>query len=154
MQELLKQISSLSWWIGVVLVGVLVNIASPFISRAIERRLSRFSDWQRRRSQSKQEKRQTLLNNLRADPHKQVLFAIAENRYRVRSSNNFLVSLLAVGFATGFLYIGRDIFPVFAVVISALLFLCSVVGVLFSLDDTREAIEVKKILAELNPDLF
>lgn len=50
MDELTKNLSSPYWWIGVVVVGILINLASAYLKPALDRWLSRMSVWWRNQS--------------------------------------------------------------------------------------------------------
>ena len=84
MDDFLKSLASPSWWIGVVLVSLLINLASAYIKSPLDAFLSNVSRrWSERSVRSKQ-KRIALVASLAADKHKQILYLARESRCRFR----------------------------------------------------------------------
>ena len=85
MNEFLVNLSSLSWWLGVVVVGILINVVSPYLNRWLERTLLKTSSTFRRRAIQLSEQRSKKIAELKVDPHKQILYAFKEQRLRIRA---------------------------------------------------------------------
>ena len=74
MNELLSSFTSTSWWLGVVFVGVTINVISAYLKGPIDRLFSSLSiAWQERTEKSRQERESTIAA-LREDQHLQVIF--------------------------------------------------------------------------------
>lgn len=82
MDEFIKSINSISWWFGVVFVGLILNILSTYIKEWVDSVLSKISLWWRKRSNAAYTSRILLIADLRNDKHKQVLMLAEENRNR------------------------------------------------------------------------
>lgn len=54
MTDFIANLSSLYWWISVVVVGILVNVCSTYLQKVLDSRMSRTSDWWRQRSLQRQ----------------------------------------------------------------------------------------------------
>lgn len=97
MRDFLTNITTLSWWISVVIVGILINIFSAYLKDKFDGYLSSISSWWRYRSEAQRAKRESLLNKLRDNSHEQVMTALDEMRNRVRSIQFFLMGGLHFG---------------------------------------------------------
>jgi hypothetical protein len=84
MNDVLNNLSSASWWIGVVVVGIIINIVSVYIKAKLDSRLTKASSWWQRRSVVRTEKRKKEIEKLRESHHEQVMLAIAALRDRMR----------------------------------------------------------------------
>jgi len=93
MTEFLAQLSSPSWWLGIVVVSLLVNLASAYIKSPLDGFLSHLSKKWDERSALARQQRDALVDSLARDQHKQLLFLAAEMRCRLRE---ILYSVLAV----------------------------------------------------------
>lgn len=83
MAEFVSNLASPSWWFGVVVVGVLINIASQLVQRHLDKQLSAVSTRWRLRSESKKAKRTQTIELLRANPTSRYLYALSELRLRM-----------------------------------------------------------------------
>ncbi|MGB2832568.1 MAG: hypothetical protein WBC07_06415, partial [Methylotenera sp.] len=101
MDELLKTISSLSWWVGVVGVGFALNLLSAYAKSPLDTVLGRISrSWQERNARTRSE-RAALVNALRTDKHLQILFLAREQRRRMQE-----IAYLAMACLFGVLTVG------------------------------------------------
>ena len=82
---------SLTWWLSVVLVGLLIHIAGGFLHHALDEFLRRWSGQRRSWSQARREKFQQQVDKLRDNPAEQQIQAIC------------FVALLIVGLGATFL---------------------------------------------------
>jgi hypothetical protein len=54
MEDIFKSIASPNWWVGVVLVGLALNLASAYLKAPLDRLMSRLSEtWRRRVERSR-----------------------------------------------------------------------------------------------------
>ena len=84
MDEFAKTITSLSWWLGVVLVGILLNVISAYLKSPLDKFFSSISKRWRTRSEIARLQRERLIAELRENPTRQALLLEEENRYRLR----------------------------------------------------------------------
>ncbi len=84
MNDFLKNLSSASWWIGVVVVGLIINIVSVYIKANLDSRLAKASTWWQKRSLARNENRKKEIEKLRKNPHGQIMLALAALRDRIR----------------------------------------------------------------------
>jgi hypothetical protein len=52
MSELLKDLTSFHWWMGVVIVGIVINLASDYLKPRADKLLSSMSTWYGTRTES------------------------------------------------------------------------------------------------------
>jgi hypothetical protein len=55
MDELIRNLGSASWWIGVVLVGIATSIMAAYAKPALDRLISGFSQWWSTRTEARQQ---------------------------------------------------------------------------------------------------
>src|SRR2546426_5939142 len=85
MSDLIADFQSPRWWMSVVVVGILVNMAATYLLRFMDVRLTKTSTWWRRRKASAQQARGPLVEALRADRDRRAQFEAGEIRSRLRS---------------------------------------------------------------------
>lgn len=96
MNELLRNISSPSWWVGVVIVGILINLISAYLKPRIDGIVSKFSTRRRNQLAADREFRKATVERLRADPHEQVMAVASELRWRMRSLGAMLLGAVCI----------------------------------------------------------
>lgn len=84
MQDLFAVFSSLSWWISVVIVGILINIVSNLLQRGLDGSFSKSSARLQRYSERIRDKSNQDYERVRNSQHEQMLWAFREMRYRLR----------------------------------------------------------------------
>lgn len=97
MRNFLSNFTSLYWWLSVVIVGILINLLSAYLYKKVDKRFSGVSDWWRKKSEAKKARRMEDLNQLRDNPHKQIMASLAEVRHRSRSLMFLLFGILMLG---------------------------------------------------------
>ena len=80
MSELLGQLTSISWWFSVVLVGIIVSL----VGARADRWLASFSAWARARSARRQQNFERYVAQLRESPERRLVAVAAETRSRLR----------------------------------------------------------------------
>jgi ABC-type Mn2+/Zn2+ transport system permease subunit len=76
MGEFIKDLSTLHFWLAVVVVGLLLEVGGHLLAKSIDKSLARTSSWWKFKSEAKTAKRQKLIEELRADPKKQILHLV------------------------------------------------------------------------------
>lgn len=84
MDELLKTITSISWWVGVVIVGFLLNLLSAYAKSPLDAFLGGISRSWQRRSERSRAKRKAQIEALRSSEHLQILYLAREQRRRLQ----------------------------------------------------------------------
>ena len=85
MDEFLKNLASVGWWLGVVFVGIVLNVFSAYLKSPIDALLSRlFATWSKR-SQSAREKHLTAVAALCRSEQLQIMVLVDANRYRLNA---------------------------------------------------------------------
>ena len=92
MDEFVKSLSSLSWWLSVVVVGILINLVSAYLKPRIDHRLLLTSSWWRKRSQERIERYEKELARLWETPHEEILLAIEGMRMRTEAIVSMILS--------------------------------------------------------------
>ncbi len=64
MKEFLDSLGSISWWLSVVVVGVLVHLVSTYLKSRLDSSLSRRSAKSRERAEAQKVKRQKQIESL------------------------------------------------------------------------------------------
>ncbi|ELP2650140.1 hypothetical protein R1U54_000196 [Vibrio fluvialis] len=135
MDEFLKDASSMNWWIGVVFVGVVINIVSGYIKKGLENNLSKISGYWKGKKDQRAEIERCKISLLRNNSELRILYALRESRYRIRSFFFIVSGYGSLAFA--------DIFGhKFAIGIMAF----GAITILVGLSDHRSAMEVKRLV--------
>jgi len=92
MDELLKNLTSLSWWIGVVIVGFLVNISSSYFKPWFDKISSRYSEKKKLESEERQRVFEDTVQYLIENP-----FELLEIRLTVIYYNLRMILFIAAG---------------------------------------------------------
>jgi hypothetical protein len=85
MSEFIKALTSPAWWISVVVVGILINLASAYVKHFLDKRLAKGSTWWRNRTEKQVAERRTLIETLKSSEHEQLLASLDDIRYRSRA---------------------------------------------------------------------
>ena len=146
MRQFLNDVSSLSWWIGVVIVGILVNLASEYFRRRLDRAIGQLSTSWAARSEKRRRMRTEMVEHLRTDRHEQVLAAVQEVSWRVKAIEVAAAGITAVLIAIA----ARQVLPqgTLTRVVLACLFAIGAINILLSLVYSRESREIKTTLNE------
>ena len=130
MGESLDSIGSIYWWISVVVVGILVNIASSFIWRFAETRVTRGRIRLRRRSEKEKAERQERVDRLREGGRAIRTMEGIKAAYSAAHANSLLLrSILFAVFALGSFGASRlsSFSPTLSLMYSAVSVLCSLI---------------------------
>jgi hypothetical protein len=156
MDEFLSNLYSLSWWLGVVVVGILINIISPYLNKGMDKILMKTSATFKNKTMERLEKRKQKIDELKADPHKQIMFSFREQRLRIRTLfgllGGFLFAFISV--FIGFLIVGTHITmnKYLFMAFTGLPMLYSLIRLTIAFNDNRTFVGLRKILDEVNPD--
>ena len=107
MSELAKNLSSLSWWVSVVVVGLVLNIGSAYLKPWLDRLGGSLSTSLRDHNERTRARRAGWIELLRTDHHAQLLMYAREARLRQRGNQFLLLSILLV--MLGALFAGGNI---------------------------------------------
>ena len=101
MKEIFEQITSPTWWVTVVIVGILINLASAYLKDPTDRIASRFSSARREQSAKRLNQRKEKIEYLASNPSEIPIAAMQEIRYRIRAMFAFigLLGFFAIGLA-------------------------------------------------------
>ena len=102
MEELLKDLGSVRWWGGVVISGMLINLASTYIKPIIDRTFLRLSEKGKNKLKSMREADAAYLERLRTDKDFLFLEALEELRDRSRSTHMLLMGSFILAAASIF----------------------------------------------------
>ena len=94
MDEFANSVSSLSWWLGVVVVGIVLNVVAAYLKPRLDKLFSTMSSSWRNRSEKRFSERKRLADELRNDKHQQILILGEETRARIRGIAAFILSLM------------------------------------------------------------
>jgi hypothetical protein len=99
MKEFLTNIGSVYWWVSVVVVGILINLASAYLKTRLDTSVSRASKWWRLKSNVQRAQRQKDIARLRGDSQEQLVIAISEIRHQIRAVGFLVFTLIFLVFA-------------------------------------------------------
>lgn len=139
MDKFLQDISSSYWWLGVVLVGVVINILSSYLRRLMENNFSKFSQFWQTRRQSRIDDFNRRVDLLKKDADLKFVYALRESRYRIRAIGFLIFGLIF--FDLGFLLEGRA-----PLGIQTLPMIAALITLMLGLDDHLDAMKVKKLV--------
>lgn len=94
--EILNDLHSFHWWVSVVLVGVAASIIGNFCFRFIDVILKSTFDWWDKRQKATDSRFQKELEELVKAPQHEKIVRIAENRARLKATENIVMSILWV----------------------------------------------------------
>jgi hypothetical protein len=99
MDAFLKDIATPNWWLGVVAVGILINLVSPFIGTMLGRSSSKLLSYWRSRSEKQKASDQRLIERLRSSEYERMMAATDEVGQLLRSTLFFVsaFSLIVIG---------------------------------------------------------
>jgi len=109
LRDLLNELMSVRFWVAVVVVGLLVNLAAMWLNPRLERIGGALSGTIRRRNQARADRRAAMVARVAADPSVQVIVQFNEMRMRLIS-----ITLLVFGFTLGQISIGLKFVGVFS----------------------------------------
>jgi hypothetical protein len=96
MDEFLRDISSSRFWVSVVIVGILINLASAYLKTPSDKLLRLLSGSWRGFSEQRKARREELVLRALEDPEFRIGLRFQELRHRIRSTG-FLVVAVFIG---------------------------------------------------------
>jgi len=93
MHEVITELSSIRWWISVVLAGILINLLSTYLKPQLDKAASKLSLKGKIKLKSMREAETLYLNKLRSDKDFRVLETFEELRFRARSTHMLLMGV-------------------------------------------------------------
>jgi hypothetical protein len=100
MTDFLSHLTSVSWWLSVVLVGLLINVFGVYLTRRLDRNFSKTSLWLRSKSRQFREKHARDLAKIENDSHEAIMLGLSELRCRLRSLVYLLAGVMCLAFFT------------------------------------------------------
>lgn len=101
MSDLMKQVSSLSWWIGVVFVGILVSLIASYIKPRTDRILGFCSARYREKNNRNEEAKSREIELLRHSEHEQIMRMHSVNYRRLQAIGIQLVAVCLILLSAG-----------------------------------------------------
>lgn len=114
MTKLTEYLSDPGWWLGVVVVGLIINVASVYLIRRLDAQLSRISERWRARSEQARADRLLRVDLIRTSERELFLHLFRELRLRERAVWQLVNGL-------GFLMLGLNSFAPREIQIASLL---------------------------------
>ncbi len=143
MEKFLQDILSGYWWVSVVVVGVLINLASAYLKPFLEGRLARISGYWRTKREAEVELFNRQVSLLKGSADLRSVYALRENRYRLQSITFLVFSVLS------FLLIllgGIWVIPIIGKYSLTAGGISGLISFLFFLDEQHQADQVKKLV--------
>ena len=107
----MKDITSLAWWISVIIIGVSINILTWYLKPKIDNFLAKYSTRIRESREKKDKKIKLTIEKLKNDKHEQTMLAITINSLRIRGLTYFILALMLFILSALF----REIVPVYTI---------------------------------------
>jgi hypothetical protein len=85
MDAFIKDLGFLNWWIGVVIVGIIINLLSAYLKSPTDKILSGFSKWWATRTEKERKARTLRIQKLIDNPDEQIFALIEALHVRVRA---------------------------------------------------------------------
>lgn len=95
MSDFWSQIKSPSWWLGVVIVGLLINLISAYVKPPLDKGLGFLFNWWSTRNKSLRDNQTALVERIKTDSQEQNIFIAHEIRYRLKSTDSLLLAVLS-----------------------------------------------------------
>jgi hypothetical protein len=108
MNDFLKDLGSAHFWLSVVLVGVLMNLASDYLKPFLDRIGSRLSEPFRRKIEKQSLAQNDRIGEMANDEHAQVLSAVTEVSLRVQGLQSFIFGFAYLVLVVMALAVGLD----------------------------------------------
>ncbi len=99
MRDFWTQVASPGWWLGVVIVGIIVSVIANFLTPRLDKILSAVSAHSRNKSELKSQLRTAQIELLRSNQHEQLMFAVRINYRLILSIWFILVGSLCLAVA-------------------------------------------------------
>lgn len=96
MKEFLSNLGSSYWWISVVIVGILINVSSFYLTRKLDKRLSNISSWWRKKSEEKNARRLKEIEELRDNSDEQIFLAFKITQLQMKAIMYFIFAVLGI----------------------------------------------------------
>jgi len=93
MEEILKNISSISWWFGVVFVGVIVSLIAGYLKPRIDNWLANYSKSRKNKNEIEKQEWASEISRLQVDENYRALFASRITHLHGRSTFIMLAGL-------------------------------------------------------------
>jgi hypothetical protein len=94
MSKFVEDVTSIYWWLTVVVVGIVIHIAGSYLKPQIDKWLIAWSEKYRSRSAQRRAAYDEHVAKLRSDPTELFLAVAREIRLRLRFLSNLLISAL------------------------------------------------------------
>jgi hypothetical protein len=111
MKTFAEQLSSTSWWLSVVIVGIAINVTAAYIKSRLDGVLSNASSWWKGRSEREKEKRQKLIEKLKNSKEEQFLAVTDDLRERIRAIHMLLLGVFFM-LIPEFIDLGKVVQPI------------------------------------------
>jgi hypothetical protein len=114
---ILDNFQSPTWWISVVIVGLIVNVIGQFLYSFIVGRYLATSTWWQNRQKAKDLKYEADLQALRDNPHEVAALEGSERRYQHRSLESLIKAVAWGAFAIFLIWIGATIWITLPIIV-------------------------------------
>jgi len=94
MNQLLQDLHQPSWWVGVVIVGFIVGIASSYARDVIDHTTQKIVGWNRDRNLSKKQRFEKVVTILSQSSDKRIYYSIKAIELRQRSYLRYFIGFL------------------------------------------------------------
>jgi len=128
--EIFDELSRPTWWISVVVVGLIVNLASAYLKGPLDNSLASSSAWWRRRSEKRRAEWERFVAEIGSSTEARNEAFFSEIRSRQKSASFLLGATFLMVMATGGpLFIMPKLFSAVTFLASSLSFLLSIFSV-------------------------
>jgi hypothetical protein len=139
-----QDLGSIHWWLGVVMVGIVINLVSAYLKGPVDRFLSKGSRSWATRTEKQRQERASRIERLRSSQDEQVRVLVVALHIRMRAAMGFLlagVSLVAsliIGTLSSFA--GLSLFPLYT--LDLLLVFAAIIAISDWIEANRQLVEV------------
>lgn len=96
MKDFLASLSSLYWWLSVVVVGLLINLSSAYLKSRLDSSLYRRSSRRRAQAEARNKARKQAVEKLRSNPDAQYLLSAAATRELIHGLEFIVLGTLCI----------------------------------------------------------
>ena len=98
-EQILSNLSSPDWWIGVVMVGVIISLCAAYLKPLLDKVFSSMSSYWRMRVEKKEQQLKPEIEHLSNSENARIMAGFDEMRHRIRSTQNLIFGVIALIFS-------------------------------------------------------
>ena len=146
MDEIVNNLSSPAWWIGVVFVGIFISLLAAYLKPFVDGTLAKLSTHWKKRIEKHETKRKEKIKLLQDNSEQRIAAHFQEMRFRIRATQYLIFSVMVLFFSfTAFDVTEGPSF--FRIAVNVFFFIIMLAGML----EHYQAMKLKSIIIDSLP---